>query len=386
MPSCVKAAVMTQPGKIETQVFPYPQVSKDTAIVKVRLAGVCGTDVHLFRGRNKDLQCPIIMGHENLVEIVEIGEEAATRMEFSGQKLAVGDRIVPYPGHSCGHCWYCKNLPAQRYGPMCNGEGGACYGLAMRADQPPYLTGGFAEHMLLLPWVDAFKVPDGLPDEIAVLTDIFAGGTGILKTMQPSPMLQEGFRPTGTVAIQGAGPMGLAAAVTARIFGAYQVILIGGPAHRLEIARKLGVVDAIIDLDEVPDPAERVRQVQALTQGGVGPDLVVDATNVATALREGLEMVRRGGTYLETGSFEDTGDVTINVFKHICSKDVYLMGHFGSPPASYGTALKVIDLAWKRGIPLDLLVTDCWPLEKTQQAFESKLGYGGIKSVIDPRL
>jgi len=382
----VRAAVFVEPGKIVTQTFPYPQVSKDTIVVKVRLAGICGTDMHLFKGRNPTLNYPIIMGHENLVEVVEIGDEAAAKMEVTGQVLKVGDRVLPYPGRACGNCWYCKNTAPERYGPLCVG-GGDCYGLGMSCARPPHLFGGFAEYMLLMPWVPCYKVPDDLPDEVAVLTDIFASAAGVLKTMMPYPALKEGFGPTGIAAIQGSGPIGLAAAVTAKMCGAYKVIVIGGPAHRLEIARKLGVVDHVVNIDEVTDPAERVRIVRALTPSGLGPDLVVEAAGVAAALREGLEMLRNGGTYLESGNFADAGEVSINVFKHICSKDVYLLGHYGSPPSSYGTALRMIELAWReRHIPLDLFVTDKHPLEKTQEAFESKLGFAGIKSVIDPGL
>lgn len=385
MKSNVRAAVLIEPGKIVTRTFPYPQVSKDTIVAKIRLAGICGTDMHLFKGNDKSLRYPIILGHENLAEVVEIGDEAAVNIEVNGQRLAVGDRIVFYPGHACGQCWYCRNLAAERYGCLCpNGE---TYGLTMTCDAPPHLFGGFAEHVLLLPWTPVYKVPDNMPDEVAVLTDIFASAAGVLKAMGPSPVLKEGFGPTGIVAIQGAGPIGLAAAVTAKMCGAYRVILIGGPAHRLDIARKLGVVDHIVNIEEVVDPTERVKLVQELTPGGVGPDLVVDAAGVAVAVREGLEMVRRGGVYLESGSFADTGEVSLNVFEHICRKDVYLLGHYGSPPSSYGTALRVIELAWKeRHIPLELLVTDKHPLEKTQEAFESKLSFAGIKSVIDPRM
>lgn len=384
MPSQVRAAVLTEPRKIVTQTFPMPKASSDTIVAKIRLAGVCGTDMHLFKGRDANLHYPIIMGHENLAEIVEIGDGARTTMEATGKTLSVGDRIVFYPGHACGKCWYCRNLAAERYGCLCpNGE---AYGLTMACAEPPHLFGGFSEYVVLLPWVPVYRVADDIPDKVAVLTDIFASAAGVLKTMMPYPVLKEGFGPTGHVAIQGAGPIGLAAAVTANVCGAYKVILVGGPRHRLDVAQKLGVVDHIVSIEEMPDPAERVRQVRALTPSGVGPDLVVEAAGVASAVREGLEMLRNGGTYLESGSFADTGEVSLNVFEHICRKDVYLLGHYGSPPSSYLTAIRMIELAWHRGIPLDLFVTDAYPIEKTQEAFESKLEFSGIKTVIDPSL
>ncbi len=382
MASDVKAAVMTSFGKIEIRSFPYPKVASDSIVAKIRMAGICGTDLHIFQGRDENRPLPIIMGHENLAEVVDIGDEARTTMEATGQVLSPGDRIIFYPGHACGKCWWCRNYSPERYGQLCpNLEG---YGLTIGCSEPPHLFGGYAEYVYLLPWVPVYKVPEDIPDEVAVLADIFASAAGFLKTMAPYPVLKEGFAPTGNVAVQGSGPVGLAAAVTAKLCGAYQVILIGGPKHRLKIAEKLGVIDHMIDIDEVTDPDERVELVRELT-GGIGPDVVVELVGAAAAVREGLEMVRRGGTYLESGNFADTGDVLINPFKHLCYKDVYLLGHYGSPPSSYLTALRMIELAWReRHIPLDLLVTDRYPLEKTQEALESKLRYEGIKTVIEP--
>ncbi len=383
MVSKVKAAVMTEPGKIEIREFPYPKVADDCIVAKIRMAAICGTDLHLFRGRDENLNLPIIMGHENLAEVVEIGDKARTEIEATGKTLSPGDRIVFYPGYSCGECWYCRNLPAERYGVLCSN--GDAYGITLGCSEPPHLFGGYAEYVYLVSRVPVYKVPDDIPDEVAVLTDIFASAAGVLKTMAPYPALKEGFGPTGFVVVQGAGPIGLAAAVTARMCGAYKIILVGGPRHRLEIAEKLGIIDYTINIDEVTDPQERVRLVKDLTPSGVGSDLVVEAAGVAEAVPEGLEMLRRGGTFLESGSFANTGEVAINPFKHLCYKDVYLLGHYGSPPSSYLTALRMIELAWReRHIPLDLLVTDRYPLEKTQEALESKLQYAGLKTIIEP--
>lgn len=379
----VKAAVMSQSGKIETRTFPYPEVKKDTMVGKVIMTGICGTDLHYFSGKEPNLPLPIILGHESLLEIVEIGNRAQTELEATGKPLARGDRVVFHPGLACGKCWYCRHLAHERFGTLC--INGNAYGITMSCKDSPHLFGGFAEYVYIVPKIQVYKVPDDLPDEVAVLTDIFASASGLLKALTFYPALNEGFRPTGFVAIQGSGPIGIAAGIIAKLCGAYKVILLGAPKHRLDLADDLGVFDHIIDIQEISNPQKRVELVKKKTPEEVGVDLVVDCTGVANAVPEGLEMLRRGGTYLETGSFVDTGETTINPFRHLCHKDVYLLGHYGSPPESYLIALRFIEMAWRdRHLPLDRIVTHKFPLNRTEQALVHQQQQKGMKAVIHP--
>ncbi len=197
--------------------------------------------------------------------------------------------------------------------------------------------------------------------------------------------MNEGFRPTGIVAIQGSGPIGIAAGIIARLCGAYKIILLGAPKSRLDLADNLGIFDYIIDIQEISDVQKRIEMVKEMTPEKIGVDLVVDSTGVADAIPEGLEMLRRGGVYLESGSFVNTGETTINPFKHICYKDVYLLGHYGSPPESYSVALRFLEMAWRdRRIPLDKIVTHKFPLEKTEEALIHQQKKKGMKAVIRP--
>jgi len=255
----------------------------------------------------------------------------------------------------------------------------------MSSSKPaPHLFGGYAEKIYLKPGVWTWRIPDSLPDEVAVLTDIFASVSGVIKAMTPDPAIKEGFGPGDYAVIQGSGPIGIAAGVTAKLSGAYKIFLIGAPKERMEIANGLGVFDELINIDEVKDAQQRVKAIQALTPGGVGPDLVVDCTGVPDAVPEGLDMLRRGGTFVELGSFVETGETSISPFRHLCWKDVQIIGQYGCSPHYYDRSIKLVEMAWKAGIPLDSLVTT-YPLEKAQKAMEAMQAMQGMKIALDMR-
>ena len=121
MSTKVRAAVLVRPGQIEIREFDMPSLKEGGAIARVRLAGICGTDKHSFRGESVqykgtkneiDLPFPIIQGHENVIEIVEISPEGAKNLEFGGRELKPGTRVTMCPDVTCGKCWYCKNMPS----------------------------------------------------------------------------------------------------------------------------------------------------------------------------------------------------------------------------------------------------------------------------------
>ena len=374
----VKAAVLKEFGKIEIMEFPDPQVQEDSMVARVVMAGICGTDKHIFDGKAKDAPLPLILGHEHVSVVERIGDKARENLEVGGQILREGDRVTWWGAIPCGKCWYCRWVPAHASEFCTNGFG---YGFTS-CQEPPHLFGGFAEKVYIKPGTYVWKIPDSLPDDVAVLQDIFAAVNGILRAMTPYTAPKEGFRPTDTVVVQGSGPMGLAAGITAWLCGAHQVILVGGPKHRLEIAREFGIFDHIVDIDEVADVAERVALVKELTPGGVGPDLVVECAGVPAAVPEGLEIVRRGGTFVEIGSFVDTGETTINPFRHLCHKDVRLIGQYGGKSEHIGVAFKLMEMALQRGLPLTRLITHRFPLVEAPQAFEAAGQLEGIKVVL----
>jgi threonine dehydrogenase-like Zn-dependent dehydrogenase len=174
----------------------------------------------------------------------------------------------------------------------------------------------------------------------------------------------------------------MAAAITAWLCGAYQVIIVGGPAHRLDIAREFGIFDHLIDINDVKRPEDRVALVKELTPGRAGPDLVVECAGVPSAVPEGLEMLRRGGTFVEIGSFVETGETTISPFRHLCHKDVRLLGQYGGKSDHIGIAFRLLEMAQDRGLPLTRLITHRYPLIEAAQAFEAAGRLEGMKIVL----
>jgi threonine dehydrogenase-like Zn-dependent dehydrogenase len=130
-----------------------------------------------------------------------------------------------------------------------------------------------------------------------------------------------------TVLVQGAGPVGQSAAIFARLCGAGQVLMIGGPKDRVDAARARGV-DAALDIGVERDPEERKRWLLDLTKRR-GADLVIEATGNPAAVREGLELVRDGGRMVVVGQYTDAGDITLSPHRHINRKHVTLLGSWG---------------------------------------------------------
>lgn len=159
------------------------------------------------------------------------------------------------------------------------------------------------------------------------------------------------------------------------------MILVGAPRLRLDFARSLGV-DEVIDIEEVP-AAERVARVKALT-GGRGADIVIEATGVPAALKEGLAMTRDCGTYVVVGQYTDHGEVTLNPHWDINKKHVDIRGTWGIDFSHFYRALKVLAkhndrIGWQR------FITRRYTLGEANLALADVEAQRVIKAVIDPR-
>ena len=230
MKRTVKAAVLEAPGKMSIREFPYPQLEKGGAICRIRLAGVCGTDKHSYRGESVqykgteneiDLPYPIIQGHENVMTIEEIDPEGARHLDFDGNILKAGDRVTMCPDVVCGTCWFCKNMPTY---PWCE-HMLFSYGNMRSCNDGKHLYGGFAEYIYIEPGTRLYKVPDGLPDSMAVLTEVMCVTATMDKAKEFNSFSLEGFNFNDTVVIQGVGPLGLAHVIKARLMGAGRIIV-----------------------------------------------------------------------------------------------------------------------------------------------------------------
>ena len=370
----VKAAVMVEPGRIEVQEFPYPEVADDAMLMKVELSGICGTDKHSYRGETKQyagtkaemsIPFPIIPGHEIVGTIVEVGKHANDAIKTYGQTINKGDRVVICPDIFCGKCYYCRN-----YSGFIWCDNMKTYGVSMSCTTPPYLFGGWAEYLYILPGTFVYKVPDSISPTAAVLTEPMAVTYNLDKAKEFYSMSGDGFKTGDTIVIQGVGPLGLLHAIKARMLGAGDIIAIDASEFRLNMAKEFGV-DTCLNIRKTTQ-SERIEAVKTLTHG-VGADVVVECTGVPTAIIEGLEMVRKGGMYIVTGMFVDVGEISINPHRHLCAKNIRLIGQTNHPPSGYLPSLKLMEKFAKFFPPFEKIVTHKFPLNEAAKAMELSL-------------
>ncbi len=326
-PAAVTAVAMTAPGAMELRSYPYPAVDQGSAVLRVDMCGVCGTDKHIFKGDATTIRgasvFPYIGGHEIVGTIVEIGEIAARTMEYDRRALKAGDRVAVAVEVNCGECWYCRN---QYNNTTCEHQRMA-YGIHPGADVPPHLRGGFAEYLFVAPGTSLFKIPEEMSTDVAVFVEEMAVAFHALaRSTGPFPAVREGFGPGDSVAVLGNGPLGILHGIMAAIHGAGLRIATDLSERRLAKAAEL-YADVTIDAAK-STAEERVRRARELT-GGVGPDLVIESAGDPRVFIEALEMVRKGGTVIEVGNWVDTGEtVPLNVMRHVASKNLHIHSVF----------------------------------------------------------
>jgi threonine dehydrogenase-like Zn-dependent dehydrogenase len=303
---------------IESASVPTP--GPGAVVARVDLAGVCGTDVHLHHGQ-LPIPLPVVLGHEGVGRVWGLGEGVTT--DFSGNPLRAGDAIAWSSNIPCGQCYWCI-VAGER--TLC--ETRKVYGVNQRFDEFPRLSGGWAEAIYLQPGSAIFRLADDLSPEHVIALGC-AGPTAVHGVIEVA-----GITAGDTVVVQGSGPVGVASAMYANLAGASRVILVGGPAGRLGLAREIGVGDVHVGIFEVPEAAERVRLVLEATPGGRGADVVLECAGVPEAVAEGWEMARRGGTFLALGQYTDRGAVPLN--PHVITrKQLRIVGSWGFAEKHY---------------------------------------------------
>ena len=306
------------PLTVESASVPTP--GPGAVVARVDLAGVCGTDVHLHHGQ-LPIPLPVVLGHEGVGRVWRLGQGATT--DFSGNPLREGAAIAWSSNIPCGHCYWCV-VAGER--TLC--ETRKVYGVNQRFDEFPSLSGGWAEAIYLQPGSAIFRLPDDLAPEHVIALGC-AGPTAVHGVIEVA-----GITAGDTVVVQGSGPVGVAAAMYAHLAGASRVILVGGPAGRLQLAREIGVGDVHVDIFEIPDADERVRLVLDATPGRRGADVVLECAGVPEAVIEGWEMARRGGTFLALGQYTDRGAVPLN--PHVITrKQLRIVGSWGFAEKHY---------------------------------------------------
>ena len=355
----VVAAVRTGVHHTEFREYPLPDVPADAALLKMEVAGICGTDVKFYA--KPPIADPVIMGHENIGYIAKAGNEFQKRKQVKEGDLVFVEHYLP-----CFECEWChkgeyrlchatdwrNNPDALRYG----------YTSAERA---PHLWGGFARYMYL-PWNAVLhKVPDSITAELAGVVTPMANGI-------QWALLDCGVGYDSSVLIQGPGQQGLSQLVACRQAGASLIIVTGTSKDRirLDVAKRLGA-DYTINVDE-EDPVAKIREYT----GGEGVDVALDCTagGGLAPVHLSIEALRRkGGTMLIQGEIAKFPDFPLG---RIATKYITIKAARGHNYRSCELALE--QLASKR-FPLDLITTHRMGLQDTDMAIKA---VGDAQSVI----
>lgn len=335
------------------------------ALVRTEMAGICGTDVHLWKGE-LPISLPVILGHETVGRIEQLGE--GLEKDWTGQPLKIGDRVTWNSAISCGACYYCAEKKQPTRCPHRR-----AYGIGYQSTQPPHFWGGYAQFHYLRARTTIFKLPDDLPTEAVI-------GAGCALITAIHGVERTGINWRDTVVVQGAGPVGLSALAVAKSAGAAKVIVIGGPKHRLQMAKRFGA-DHVIDLEEDKDAPSRIKAVRELT-GGYGADAVLECVGHPSAIGEGMEMCRDGGKYLVLGHYCDAGSVSFN--PHVITrKQLQVFGSWSSEPRHLKGAIEFLSATQKQ-FPFAEMVTHRFALEQANEALNTTASWQAAKSVIVP--
>lgn len=356
---------MTAPQKpIELWDLPDPHLEPGSILLQTLASEVCGTDVHLWHGRLAGVPYPIVPGHVSLGRVLE-----TRRVEHDafGTPLQPGDVVTFYDVNEvCHRCWYClvarqpNRCPHRRV-----------YGITYSAREGP--LGGWAERIYLKPGVRVLKLPDGLSPD-----DVIGGGCGLFTGY--AAVERSTLQMADTVVVQGAGPVGLSAVAFAALRGAAQVIVIGAPAARLELARALGADLTLSITDQQPD--DRLAAVRGLT-GGRGADVVIEAAGNPQAVPEGFRLLRDGGTYVIAGHYTDVGNATVNFHTDVNRKHADVRGQWGTEFHHMYRALTLLAKHRER-LPFARVIGGRYGLADANRALEDVEALRVTKAVITP--
>ena len=267
----MKALVYHGPGQRAWEDVPDPELQADgDVIVKISTSTICGTDLHIMKGDVPAVTDGRILGHEGVGIVTAKGSGVST--------VEVGDRVLLSCITSCGRCRFCKEA---RYG-LCTGGGGWILGHLIDGTQAEYVRIPFAD-------TSVYKLPDALSDEqVLFLSDI-------LPTAYEVGVLAGNVTPGDTVAIVGAGPIGLAAIMTAKLLTPGTIVAIDLADSRLESARSFGA-DVTIN-NGVEDPIARVMELT----GGLGADVAIECVGIPQTFELCTELIRPGGRVANVG-------------------------------------------------------------------------------------
>jgi len=369
------ALVMESPGTLEEREIEVPEPEAGEVLMRVERSGICGTDVHM-NGGGMELDFPVVPGHEFAGFVEQVGGDDQT--DSKGEPVSEGDAVTVVPGVVCGECWFCNNVPARP--TTCNDRD--VYGF-MNVEYGHRGHGGFSEYVLIDKDASFYKLPDSLDVSLGALAEPTSVATRAFeRSFSPGmPDAREGFGVGKSVAIQGAGPIGLLAMSAANVAGAGRVIAIDAIEERLGVAEEFGATETV-DLTAYEDEEDLIDEVHGRVAGDVGPDVVIEAAGVPDAVRQAIEVVRDGGTVVEVGHYAYNGEVEINPTR-IVQKDVNLFGSLAYPPNQFETSISLLDQL-QDDVPFGDLFNHQVGFEDAESAYEAQASGEAYRATIHP--
>lgn len=317
------AALMPGHGNpVEVRELPLPELEQDSALLKVELSEVCGTDVHLRDSRLAGVPYPIIPGH---VSVGVLDKIRGTMPDIEGRPFAEGDRVTFLDVHkTCHACWYCLVAQASTRCPK-RKVYGITYGMQ------DGLTGGWSQYLYLKPGVRSIRM-DGVSSELYM-----AGGCSLPTALHA--VERANIALGDTVLVLGSGPVGLSTIAFATLRGAARVICIGAPPNRLAQATETGA-DAVLDFTRHSADARREWVLQQTR--GRGADVTIECTGAPSAVTDAMRFTRDAGRVVIVGQYTDHGETGINPHLDLNKKHLDVRGCWGSDYSHFHRAVEML--------------------------------------------
>lgn len=333
----------TGAGNVEIQEVPEPQPGPGEVMIQVKAAGICGTDIHIWKEEYKSVP-PMIMGHEGAGVIAALGEGV--------QGLALGDRVTSETfARFCGRCFFCKQ-----------GKINLC---PERKSIGTHLNGFFTKYLIIRASA-VHRLPEGISFWAGALSEPLACCVhGILERTP--------FSAGDWVLISGPGTIGLISLQLAKSGGGKAIVLgTDKDEERLALAKKLGA-DVTINVQS-EDPASRVLELT----DGLGADLAIECAGAAASFSQCLKLVRKGGRISQAGLFGRAVEVDLEL---VAMKELEVIGFFSHLPSAWDRGLKLMA---EGKVLTEPLVSHHLPLTEWRAGFTLMEKGEGLKVLLLP--
>lgn len=366
----VYAMVVEEFGKpLKYREFDMPTPEGGEVVVKIAASGICGSDVHVWKGEDKRSHLPMILGHEGIGFIEKVN---AGRRDIFNNELKAGDLIVWDRGVACKSCYNCL---IKRKNYTCSSRWS--YGFSKSINDYPYLNGSYSSHMLLTPDTGIIRIVAA--EDVNPETDYVPYASACCAGTTTACVFEQIRVESGdNVVIQGPGPLGIYGVLFAKEAGAQNIIVVGGTKERLDLCVEAGATHIINR--NLTTPEQRLEKVLEYTEGR-GGDIVLELTGSKSAVEEGIRYTATNATYASAGIAVDVGDVNINWFRDVVRKNVTIKGVWVGDIKNTYQAIKMYE---RHKELLAKMISHRIPLKEADKALKMMEQKKVIKAVLIP--